>query len=123
MLQLLEFGAAVDAVDSVKGRTALHRAIKGSVMMYPLDAKIVTLLLESGASPFSADNKGLPAIPAAARIALTVKSILKSSARGHAAAAHIQIVYHAVWAVTRQEAACCSKHGCQKQPQQSLPCH
>lgn len=48
----------MDAVDSQKGRTALHRAIKGSVMMYPMDAKVVTLLLESGASPFSADKKG-----------------------------------------------------------------
>ena len=64
-MQLLEYGAAVDAVDAAKGRTALHRAIKGSVMMYPLDAKVVTLLLESGASPFSADNKGESAHPAA----------------------------------------------------------
>lgn len=58
VLQLLEYGAAVDAVDAQKGRTALHRAIKGSVMMYPMDAKIVTLLLESGANPFCADKKG-----------------------------------------------------------------
>ncbi len=57
-VQLLEYGAAVDAVDAMKGRTALHRAIKGSVMMYPMDAKIVTLLLDSGASPFCADKKG-----------------------------------------------------------------
>ena len=57
-LQLLEYGAPVDAVDGSKGRTALHRAIKGSVMMYPLDEKIIALLLESGANPFCGDNKG-----------------------------------------------------------------
>ena len=57
-LQLLEYGAPVDAVDTSKGRTALHRAIKGSVMMYPMDATIVTLLLESGANPFCGDNRG-----------------------------------------------------------------
>ena len=57
-LQLLEYGAAVDAVDASKGRTALHRAVKGSVMMYPMDAKVVTLLLEAGANPFCGDNKG-----------------------------------------------------------------
>jgi len=62
-LQLLEYGAAVDAVDAQKGRTALHRAIKGSVMMYPMDAKIVTLLLESGANPFCADKKGQSVSP------------------------------------------------------------
>lgn len=60
--QLLEYGAAVDAVDAQKGRTALHRAIKGSVMMYPMDAKIVTLLLDSGANPFCADKKGCTAV-------------------------------------------------------------
>lgn len=57
-LQLLEYGAPVDAVDASKGRTALHRAVKGSVMMYPLDAKVVTLLLEAGANPFCGDCKG-----------------------------------------------------------------
>ena len=48
----------MDAVDAAKGRTALHRAVKGSVMMYPMDAKVITLLLESGANPFCGDNKG-----------------------------------------------------------------
>ena len=62
-MQLLEYGAAVDAVDAQKGRTALHRAIKGSVMMYPMDAKIVTLLLDSGANPFCADKKGQSVFP------------------------------------------------------------
>ena len=57
-MQLLEYGAAVDTADTLKGRTALHRAVKGSVMMYPMDVKIITLLLESGADPFCADKKG-----------------------------------------------------------------
>lgn len=57
-MQLLEYGAPVDAVDACKGRTALHKAVKGSVMMYPMDAKTVALLLESGANPFCGDNKG-----------------------------------------------------------------
>lgn len=60
--QLLEYGAAVDAVDPAKGRTALHRAVKGSVMMYPMDVKIITLLVDSGANPFSADKKGFTAV-------------------------------------------------------------
>ena len=59
-LQLLQYGAAVDAVDPAKGRTALHRAVKGSVMMYPMDVKIITLLVDSGANHFSADKKGGP---------------------------------------------------------------
>ena len=55
--QLLDHGAKVDAT-SAKGRTALQRAVKGNSMMFPMDIKMVDLLLQAGACPFSADNKG-----------------------------------------------------------------
>lgn len=57
-LQLLEYGAPVDATDLSKGRTALHKAMKASVNLTPLDAKMINLLLDSGANPFACDNKG-----------------------------------------------------------------
>lgn len=57
-MQLLEYGAPVDATDASKGRTALHKAMKGSVNLTPLDARMINLLLDSGANPFACDNKG-----------------------------------------------------------------
>ena len=57
-LQMIEFGAPVDATDASKGRTALHKAMKGSANLTPLDARMINLLLDSGANPFACDNKG-----------------------------------------------------------------
>lgn len=59
--QLLVHGAQVDAT-SAKGRTALMRAVKGNSMMFPMDIHMVDLLLQAGACPFSADNKGWTAL-------------------------------------------------------------
>ncbi|KAL3131798.1 hypothetical protein ABBQ38_007514 [Trebouxia sp. C0009 RCD-2024] len=77
--QLLEYGAPVDAVDACKGRTALHKAVKGSVMMYPMDAKTVALLLESGANPFCGDNKGFTAVDYAFQRRMTMSHRIPNS--------------------------------------------
>ena len=54
LLQLLLFGAKVDATGR-KGRTALQQLLKNGDL---LDAKMLNLLLDAGASPFYADATG-----------------------------------------------------------------
>lgn len=54
-MQLLGYGAKVDATGH-KGRTALQQLLKHGDL---LDAKMLTLLLDAGASPFVADNSGM----------------------------------------------------------------
>lgn len=56
--QLLGYGAKVDATGH-KGRTALQQLLKHGDL---LDAKMLTLLLDAGASPFVADNSGRTAL-------------------------------------------------------------
>ena len=53
-MQLLSYGAKVDATGR-KGRTALQHLLKSGDL---LNARMLNLLLDAGASPFYADATG-----------------------------------------------------------------